>query len=87
MITELRADLGGITHVRTLSGFNPTDREQVEKIFKVHLSEREWSITATHKEIEITFWEPPYIFGWLERITMEEFMNRLDANNLYLILK
>lgn len=73
--------------VRYYADFNPHNKEQCESVFKVNLEWRKWSISAMGHDITITFWEEDNVFGWLERISLLEFMDRLDKNNLTLRIK
>jgi hypothetical protein len=69
--------------------FDTKDKKMVEKIFDVGLEDRTWNISlgGLHPtEVEISFYDKDNCFGYVERIPIAEFVQRLDKNDLYLKL-
>lgn len=92
MVEKIQKD--GYTVIRR-TAFRPNNRAEVEKVFGVTLKGRGWSITSTEQgEIELTYYDKggedegiTASFGWCERLSAAEFINRLYDNNLWLRLK
>ena len=53
-------------------------KKNAEKVFKVNLKGRNYSISNNFGDVEITFYNKGNIFGWLERISEKEFLKRCE---------
>lgn len=52
------------------------DAKTAQKVFGVNLTGREYSIIMYENIVEISFHDPHVVFGWLERISIFEFIKR-----------
>ncbi len=89
MLTIHSQTVQGRTVIRKYSEFNPFIREHCEKVFGVNLDGRGWTISADCMGFKISFFDKDeeVVFGWIQRKSLKEFFDSLEANDLYLKLK
>lgn len=65
-------------------------RLALESIFKINLTDRRWSLEiecfGNKPNAQITFFEEDNCFGWMERLTLVEFVEKLEKNGFYISL-
>lgn len=54
-------------------------RKNAEKVFNVNLQNREYYICADEKNVEITFNDKNNCCGWVERISLYQFLFRCSS--------
>lgn len=84
---EITTKDGMVTSRRTIKPLSKKDWKVVEKIFKISLEDRTWSIELTRRGAVVTFFDKDNIFGFMECMPVQEFINKLDEFDRCINLK